>query len=187
MDMNGPLLVFFAHPDDETFTSAGVMAAAIERGIQVTVITATRGEAGGSGIPGLDDAEQLGEVRDRELRDAMRQLGVTDVRWLGYRDSGLNDAAAADHPLAFTSIPVTDVAARLASQLRELRPQVLLTFGPEGLYGHPDHLHAHQAALVAIRLAADPHAPDPNGAASWQTPYLYFTAFPREDMQSMLE
>lgn len=185
--MSGPLVAFFAHPDDETFTSAGVMAAAVERGIPVTVITATRGEAGGSGIPGLDDAEQLGEVRDRELRDAMRQIGVTDVRWLGYRDSGLEDAAAAAHPLAFTRIPVTEVATSLAAHIRELRPEVLLTFGPEGLYGHPDHLHAHQVALEAVHLAAGPHLQDSDGAEPWQTPYLYFTAFPREDMQKMLE
>lgn len=185
--MSGSLVAFFAHPDDETFTSAGVMAAAVERGIPVTVITATRGEAGGSGIPGLDDAERLGEERERELRDAMRQIGVTDVRWLGYRDSGLEDETAAAHPLAFTRIPVADVATILASQIRELRPEVLLAFGPEGLYGHPDHLHAHQVALQAVELAADPHFQDPGGAGPWQTPYLYFTAFPREEMQAMLE
>jgi LmbE family N-acetylglucosaminyl deacetylase len=185
--VSGPLVAFFAHPDDETFTSAGVMAAAVERGIPVTAITATRGEAGGSGIPGLDDAEKLGTVRDQELRDAMRQLGVTDVCWLGYRDSGLEDETAAAHPLAFTRIPVAEVAVRLASQLRELRPDVLLTFGPEGLYGHPDHLHAHEVALQAVQLAADPHFDDPRGAGPWQTPYLYFTAFPREEMQAMLE
>ncbi len=94
---------------------------------------------------------------------------------------------AAAHPLAFTRIPVADVAARLATQLRALRPDVLLTFGPEGLYGHPDHLHAHDVALQAVQLAADPRFADPAGAEPWQTPYLYFTAFPREEMQALLE
>src|SRR4029450_2475339 len=103
--------------------------AAVEHGIPVTVITATRGEAGGSGIPGLDDAERLGVVRERELRDAMHQVGVTDVRWLGYRDSGLEDATASDHPLAFVRVPIEDAAARLATLLRWLRPPVMLTFG----------------------------------------------------------
>ena len=85
------MLTIFAHPDDETFSAAGVMAAAAERGLPVTVISATRGEAGESAIAGLDDPERLGVVRERELREAMRQIGVLDVRLLGHRDSGMAD------------------------------------------------------------------------------------------------
>jgi LmbE family N-acetylglucosaminyl deacetylase len=182
-----PLLAVFAHPDDETFGAAGVMAAAVEHGVPVTVISATRGEAGESSIAGLDDPDQLGVVREQELREAMRQIGVSDVRLLGYRDSGMAGSPSAEDPRAFIRAPVEAVAAELVSHIRSVRPHVVLTFGPEGLYGHPDHLHMHHVALRAIQLAADPSHKDPGGSKPWQTPVLYFAAFPREEMLALLD
>ena len=182
-----PLLAVFAHPDDETFGAAGVMAAAVERGVPVSVISATRGEAGESSIPGLDDPERLGVVRERELREAMRQIGVSDVRLLGYRDSGMAGSPLAEHPLAFVRVPVETAAARLVPHIRSVRPHVILTFGPEGLYGHPDHLHMHHIALSAIQVAADPSHKDRGASEPWQTPVLYFAAFLREDMLALLD
>ncbi len=185
--MIGPLLAFFPHPDDETFTSAGVMAAAVARGIPVTVVSATRGEAGESSIPSLDDPERLGEVREEELREAMRHLGVTDVRFLGHRDSGMEGSAQAEHPRAFVRVPIEVVATSLATLIRDLQPQTVVTFGPEGMYGHPDHLHMHHAAVRAVALAAD--ASHQTGAHSdpWPTPALYFGTFPREEMLKLLD
>jgi LmbE family N-acetylglucosaminyl deacetylase len=183
----GPLLAVFAHPDDETFGAAGVMAAAVERGLPVTVVSATRGEAGESAIPGLDDPERLGVVRERELREAMRQIGVSDVRLLGYRDSGMAGSSFAEHPRAFVRVPVETAAARLAAHIRSVRPHVIVTFGPEGLYGHPDHLHMHHAALRAVQLAADPASKGHATSEPWQTPALYFAAFPREDMLALFD
>jgi N-acetyl-1-D-myo-inositol-2-amino-2-deoxy-alpha-D-glucopyranoside deacetylase len=183
----GPLLALFPHPDDETFSAAGVMAAAVERGVPVTVITATRGEAGESSIAGLDDPERLGVVRERELREAMRQIGVSDVRWLGYRDSGMAGSPSAEHPQAFIRVPVETAAATLVPHIRSLQPQVIITFGAEGLYGHPDHLHMHHVALRAIQLAADPAHKDRATAQPWQTPALYFAAFPREEMLTLFD
>ena len=182
-----PLLAVFAHPDDETFSAAGVMAAATERGVPVTVISATRGEAGESAIADLDDPERLGVVRERELREAMRQIGVSDVRLLDYRDSGMAGSPSAEDPRAFIRAPVETVAAGLASRIRSARPQAILTFGPEGLYGHPDHLHIHHVALRAIQLAADPSQTDGPTSEPWQTPALYFAAFPREDMLALFD
>jgi len=182
-----PLLAIFAHPDDETFGAAGVMAAAAERGVSVTVISATRGEAGESAIAGLDDPERLGVVRERELREAMRQIGVSDVRLLGYRDSGMAGSPSAEDPRAFIRAPIETVAARLASLIRSVRPHTIVTFGPEGLYGHPDHLHMHHVALRAIEIAADPSHKDRADFAPWQTPVLYFAAFPREEMLALLD
>ena len=182
-----PLLALFAHPDDETFSAGGVMAAAVERGVPVTVISATRGEAGESSIPGLDDPERLGVVRERELREAMRQIGVSDVRLLGYRDSGMAGSASAEHPQAFIRVPVDSAAARLVPHIRSVRPHVILTFGAEGLYGHPDHLHMHHVALRAIQIAADPSHKDRAMSEPWQTPVLYFAAFAREDMLALFD
>jgi N-acetyl-1-D-myo-inositol-2-amino-2-deoxy-alpha-D-glucopyranoside deacetylase len=183
----GPLLAVFPHPDDETFSAAGVMAAAIKRGVPVTVISATRGEAGESSIAGLDDPERLGVVRERELREAMRQIGVSDVRLLGYRDSGMAGSPSAEHPLAFTRVPVETAATRLVPHIRSIRPQVILTFGPEGLYGHPDHLHMHHVALRAIQLAADPSHKGRAASEPWQTPALNYAAFPREEMLALFD
>jgi LmbE family N-acetylglucosaminyl deacetylase len=182
-----PLLAIFAHPDDETFGAAGLMAAAVERGVPVTVISATRGEAGESSIAGLDDPEQLGVVREQELREAMRQIGVLDVRLLGYRDSGMAGSPSAEDPRAFIRASVETVASRLASHIRSVRPHAILTFGPEGLYGHPDHLHMHYVALRAIEIAAHPSHQDRDGSEPWQTPVLYFAAFPREEMLALLD
>ncbi len=182
----GPLLAIFPHPDDETFTAGGVMAAAIERGIPVTLLCATRGEAGESSIPSLDDPDKLGAVREQELREAMLHLGVTDVRFLGYRDSGMEGSSEADHERAFVRVPVEDVAAGLASLIRDIRPTAILTYGPDGIYGHPDHLHLHHATVRAVILAADPAFAGPP-ADVWRTPGLYFGTAPREEMQAMLE
>lgn len=182
--MNGPLLAIFAHPDDETFSAAGLMAAAVEAGSTVTVLSATRGEAGQSAIPGLESPAQLGAVREQELGDAMSVLGVSDVRFLDYHDSGL--AAESADPLALTNATIADVAAAIGPYIRELRPQTILTFGPDGIYGHPDHLHIHHAATRAILDAGTPDTSSLGGAA-WQTPALYFATAPREAMMAMIE
>ena len=185
----GSLLAIFPHPDDETFSAAGVMAGAVERGVPVTVISATRGEAGESSIPGLDDPERLGVVRERELRDAMRQLGVTDVRFLAYRDSGMEGSPEAEHPQALVRASVDAVATELVTHIRTVQPHVIITYGQDGLYGHPDHLHLHYAVLRAVESAADPAHTHKGRTMSepWQTGRLYFATAPREDMLAMLE
>ena len=182
----GPLLAFFAHPDDETFCTAGLFAAATERGIPVTVVSATRGEAGESSIPGLSDPASLGAVREEELRDAMRQVGVKDVRFLGYRDSGLGDPESRD-PLAFTRVPVEEAAAMLVSLIRDIRPEVFVTFGRDGMYGHPDHVHAHEIGVQAVKAAGDPSFRSRPALEPWRCQALYFATIPRELMRDLLE
>jgi N-acetyl-1-D-myo-inositol-2-amino-2-deoxy-alpha-D-glucopyranoside deacetylase len=183
----GPILAIFAHPDDETFTTAGVLAAAVERGIPVTVVSATRGEEGESAMPGLDDPDRLGVVRERELRDAMRQIGVTDVRFLGYRDSGMEGSAAAEHPRAFVRIAPEAAAAKLVTLMRAIRPQTVITFAANGIYGHPDHLQAHRVALLAVSAAADSGQKGRAAAEPWRIGSLYFTTFPREEMLAIFD
>jgi len=182
----GPLLLIFAHPDDESFGCAGVMAAATERGIPVALISATRGEAGKTGIPEIDSPEILGVVREQELRAAGAAVGVGDVRFLGYRDSGMAGTRENDDPRAFARAPEEEVVAKLVSHIRAVRPATILTFGPEGIYGHPDHLAAHRAAVAAVRAAGDPAYLPPIGAP-WRPRALYFTAVPRERMLAMLD
>lgn len=182
----GPLLAVFPHPDDETFTTGGVMAAAIERGSPVTLVCATRGEAGESAIPDLDGPEHLGAIREAELREAMRHFGVSDIRLLDYRDSGMEGSPEAQHPQALVQAPLAEVAARIAATIREVRPETVVTFGPDGIYGHPDHLHLSQATTLAVLDAADPSQATLPGSP-WQTPRLYYATAPREDMLRLLD
>lgn len=185
-DPTDALLLIFAHPDDESFGCAGVMAAATERGVPVAMISATRGEAGKTGIAEIDTPEILGVVREQELRAAAAEVGVGDVRFLEYRDSGMAGTPENDDPRAFSRAPEGEVVAKLVSHIRAVRPATVLTFGPEGIYGHPDHLAAHRAAVAAVRAAGDP-AYLPAIGAPWRARALYFSAAPRERMLAMLD
>jgi len=121
------LLAVFAHPDDETFRCGGLLALLAERGVEVNLLTATRGEAGSCGDPPLCEAEELGEVRERELQRACGALGIKPPAFLDYTDGKL------------TEVDEEEVVARIKAIIRELRPQILLTWPADGLSGHPDH------------------------------------------------
>jgi N-acetyl-1-D-myo-inositol-2-amino-2-deoxy-alpha-D-glucopyranoside deacetylase len=157
------ILFVHAHPDDETINNAATMARYAAEGARVTLVTCTRGECGEILVPDLahlaaDREDRLGEHRVLELRDAMKQLGVEDHRFLGepgeYRDSGMMGTADNDRPEAFWQADPDEAAARLAAVIREVRPQVLVTYNEIGGYGHPDHIKAHRIALRAVGLVA---------------------------------
>jgi N-acetyl-1-D-myo-inositol-2-amino-2-deoxy-alpha-D-glucopyranoside deacetylase len=183
--MTATLLAIFPHPDDETFSAGGLMAGARERGDNVILICATRGEAGESSDPSLDTPETLGLAREAELRAAMKFLDVDDVRFLGYRDSGMEGSAEAQNPMAFVQASVDDAAARLAPMIREIRPDTIVTYGEDGVYGHPDHVHLHHVVKQAVTVAAEDGV-DATTTEPWQTPYLYFATAPREDLEELL-
>ncbi|HEU0113144.1 MAG TPA: PIG-L family deacetylase [Thermomicrobiales bacterium] len=180
------LLLIYAHPDDETFSSAGTMAATTAHGHPATLICATRGELGESGALAVADPDLLGAIREQELRRACGAVGVVDVRFLGYRDSGMAGTPANDDPRALMQIPVARLATELAVQIRALAPRIVITFGPDGIYGHPDHLRIHDAAGRAIALAADA-AWEPAAGAPWPIDALYYSTPPREDFVAMLD
>ena len=182
----GPLLFVFAHPDDEAFGTAGVIAAATARDVRVVEISATRGEGGKTGDPRLDTAEILGAVREQELRAAMAAVGVHDVRFLDYRDSGMAGTPDNDDPRAFMRAPEADIVAKLVPHIRAVRPETVVTFGPDGIYGHPDHLAIHRAATAAVHAAADP-AYAPPVFAPWRTPAFYYHTTPRERLLAMAD
>jgi len=144
----------FAHPDDETFSVGGTLARAIALGWRVTAICATRGEVGEI-APGTNATPQtLGAVREQELRDAGAALGVTDVRFLGYRDSGMDGTPENKDVRAYVNAPAAEVIGRLAEIFREDRPAVVFTFDESGIYGHPDHKAIHRHATAAFDLAS---------------------------------
>lgn len=184
--MTATLLAIFPHPDDETFSAGGIMAAARDLGDNVILICATRGEAGESGDPSHDTPETLGQAREAELRAAMKVLNVDDVRFLGYRDSGMEGSAEARNPQAFVQASVEAASARLVPMIRDIRPDTIVTFGEDGVYGHPDHIHLHHVVTRAVLEAGDADWGDASSPAPWQTPYLYFATAPREDLEELL-
>ena len=171
------LLLVHAHPDDESIGQGATMAKYAAEGRGVTLVTCTGGEMGEILVPELehlaaDKEDRLGEHRRGELADAMKALGVTDHRYLGgfgtYRDSGMKwhddgHAIPADdiHENAFWHADLTEAADHLVSVIREVRPQVMVTYDQFGGYGHPDHIQAHRVATYAASLAAVPsYRPD---------------------------
>ncbi|MGW5055086.1 N-acetyl-1-D-myo-inositol-2-amino-2-deoxy-alpha-D-glucopyranoside deacetylase [Actinokineospora sp. NPDC004072] len=153
------LLLVHAHPDDESLWTGGTIARYAAAGVQVTLVTCTLGEEGEI-IPeslaqlGAHAADQLGGYRVAELRAACAALGVSDHRYLGgmgrWRDSGMVDTPANAHPRAFIGGDPDEQAAALAAILADVRPQVVVTYGPDGGYGHPDHIRAHDITVAAL-------------------------------------
>lgn len=159
------LLLVHAHPDDESINNGATMARYAAEGAHVTLVTCTLGEEGEVIPPALahlaaDRDDALGPHRAGELAAAMRELGVTDHRFLGgagrFRDSGMTGTEQNERPGAFWAAPVDEAAAPLVEVIREVRPQVLVTYDPDGGYGHPDHIQTHRVAMRAADLAADP-------------------------------
>lgn len=148
--MSKSVMVIVAHPDDETFGMGGTMAMLAAEGHTVTVVCATRGEVGEISDPALATPEMLGQVREQELRDAMAVLGVTDVRFLDYRDSGMAGTPENDDPRSLAQAEPMEVSMDLTALMQEVYPDVVLTWDPSGGYGHPDHIKVHETATEAF-------------------------------------
>jgi LmbE family N-acetylglucosaminyl deacetylase len=189
-DRPGPppvdLLWILAHPDDETFGSAGTMAWARDRGLRTAYICATRGEAGMIRDSDIATQETLGAIREQELRTAMSLVGLSELRMLGFRDSGMENTVDNDDPRALIQQSEEALVAHLVGHIRDLRPTTVITFGPEGIYGHPDHILVGRVADLAVELAADPtHLPKLH--QPWRVTALYHGAVPREMMLEMAD
>lgn len=171
------LLAVLAHPDDESFGMGGTLALYARRGVAVHLICATRGEAGAMQSDLMEGYASVGERRAAELRCAAGILGLSSVHFLDYRDSGMPGSPDNQHPQALINAPLEQVAGRIAHRMRQLKPQVVITFDPIGGYKHPDHIAIHRATVRAFELAADPAFQDE------QPPYrpqkLYFHVFPK--------
>lgn len=179
------LLAFHAHPDDESISSGGVLASLAADKVPVTVVTATRGEAGE--IHNREDADEvqhrLGEIREAELRAALDVLGVGPPRFLGYRDSGMMGTPENQHPDAFWQADFFEAVGRLVRIIREVRPDVVTAYDPFGGYGHPDHIQVHRVGTAAYWAAADVgRYPASSHGDPWAPSKLYWTTWSRERM-----
>jgi N-acetyl-1-D-myo-inositol-2-amino-2-deoxy-alpha-D-glucopyranoside deacetylase len=179
------ILFVHAHPDDESIGTGATMAHYAATGAHVTLVTCTLGEEGEIYVPELAQleaaqADQLGGYRFTELRAACAALGVSDVRFLGgpgrYRDSGMMGTPANEHPRAFWGAQLDEAAGHLVEIMREVKPQVVVTYDANGFYGHPDHIQAHRVAMRAAQLAGD-DAPKK----------IYWTAMPLSVLKAGIE
>ena len=163
------LLCVLAHPDDESLGMGGTLARYASEGVETYLVTATRGERGrfGNAVerPG---AEVVGKVRENELLAAANELGLKDVAFLDYMDGDLDQ------------VPPTEAIAKIAGHVRRVRPQVVVTFGPEGAYGHPDHIAISQLTTAALVSAADPRYGEGGNGGAHRVSKLYYMAWTKE-------
>ncbi|WP_199044125.1 N-acetyl-1-D-myo-inositol-2-amino-2-deoxy-alpha-D-glucopyranoside deacetylase [Glycomyces salinus] len=186
------IMFVHAHPDDETVSTGATLAHYAARDdAHVTVVTCTLGEEGEVRVPefaqlAAGQADQLGGFRYWEYRHATAALGVEDTHFLGgagrWRDSGMMGLPSNDHPRSFWRADLDEAAGLLVELVRDRRPEVLVTYDPDGFYGHPDHIQAHRVAMRAVDLA---------GRADWRpelgTPHecrkVYWTTMPKSALE----
>ena len=173
-----------AHPDDETINNGATMAKYAAEGVQVTLVTCTRGEEGEVLVESLANLassrdDRLGEHREIELKNAMEYLGIKDFRFLGspnkkWRDSGMIGTAQNERKDVFWQADLTEAAQELVKIILEIKPQVLITYDEFGGYGHPDHIKANQVAMLAAELASN---------QGWKISKIYWNTMPKSVIQ----
>jgi LmbE family N-acetylglucosaminyl deacetylase len=177
-NMTKTLLAVLAHPDDESFGLGGTLALYSRKGYDVYYVCATRGEAGTVDEEYLKGFKDTAEMRTNELLRAAKELGLKEVFFLGYRDSGMPGMEDNQHPNAQINAPVEEVAAKVVKYIRELKPDIVLTFDPIGGYKHPDHIHIHKATVLAF-TNADNSSFHPEAGAPFKSQALYYQIFPK--------
>jgi N-acetyl-1-D-myo-inositol-2-amino-2-deoxy-alpha-D-glucopyranoside deacetylase/mycothiol S-conjugate amidase len=182
MNETRTLIFIGAHPDDESFGLGGTLAFYAQQGVRVYYVCATRGEAGTIDPEMMKGYTDPGDLRWAELKCAAQILGLKDLIYLGYRDSGMPGAPENKHPNALVNAPMNEVVEKIVKVIRELHPEVVITFDPIGGYRHPDHIAIHNAAVKAFSAAADPSQYPKTGPA-FQPSKLYFGVFPHRLMR----
>lgn len=162
---NPCLLAIFAHPDDECLTAAGTLKAVKENGLETVVISLTRGEQGSIAAPELATRETLGTVRESELRAACEKLDVTTVECFDYPDGSLAWSEA------------KEIENVLSDRIKHWQPQIIITFGADGLYWHPDHIAVHELTKSALYLLRNEDF----------SPAVYYAAYPAGRMSELAQ
>jgi LmbE family N-acetylglucosaminyl deacetylase len=175
------VLACYAHPDDEQGIT-GFLRRSVLAGLRTGLICATRGEVGEIADPALATKETLGAVREQELRDAAAVIGIGDLWFLDYRDSGMRGTAENADPRAFVNAEANEAIARIVGIVRKFRPTIMITFDQSGGYGHPDHIAIHEWATRAFHAAGDA-AQYPEAGAPFTPQRLYYASIPRTMIQ----
>ena len=169
------ILSVLAHPDDEAFGMGGTLALYAMRGVEVYLACATLGEAGDIPPDFLQSSSSSAALRESELDCSANVLALKQVFKLGFRDSGMEGSPDNHHPDALVARPMEEVVERIAAVMRQVRPQVVLTFDPVGGYFHPDHIRVHQATVLAFdRVRQELQATDPQVLSR-----LYYHTMPK--------
>ena len=184
--MSKRALFVHAHPDDETINNGVTMAKYAEQGYEVALVTCTRGEEGEILVPELavaasDREDRLAEIREVELANALRALGVDRHWFLGspnrqFRDSGMMGMPQNSRSDVFWNADVSEAAELLAQYIIDFKPHVMITYDEFGGYGHPDHIKAHKVAMRASELAAEKNF---GKGELWDIPKIYWNIMPR--------
>ena len=194
------MLTVHAHPDDEASKGAPTLAMYAQQGVRTVLVCCTGGEEGDLQNPGLRDPGQpfhgltpeqeralLAEVRPGELARSAEVIGFHHVEMLGYRDSGMPDSPANEHPDCFHAAPLDEAAARLVAVIRRERPQVIITYGDDQKgYPHPDHVTVHEISVRAFDRAADDEW-YPEFGEPWQPLKMYYSAWTRARITAIHE
>src|SRR5512138_1137478 len=180
--MTKAILAVLAHPDDESFGTGGTLALYSQKGYDTYYVCATRGEVGTVDEEHLAGFKDTAELRTDELNRAAKILGLKGVFFLGYRDSGMPGMEENKHPDAQINHSIDEVAGKVVKYIRELKPAVVLTFDPIGGYKHPDHIHIHNATVLAFEKADDASF-HPEAGAPFKPRALYFQVFPRRALK----
>lgn len=179
---NKTMLIVLAHPDDESFGMGGTIAHYANRGVDVHLVCATRGEAGTVDPEYMQGYNSIAELREAELMCAAKTLGMKSVSFLEYRDSGMVGSADNQNPAALVQAPLEQVTERIVGHIRRLKPQVVVTFDPVGGYHHPDHIHVHKATMQAFAAAGDA-SQFPKAGATYAPAKLFYSALNRRRLR----
>lgn len=171
--MTRRLLISYAHPDDESFGLGGLISRYVAEGVEVSLICATNGDVGTVKPEFLEGYNSVAELRLAELDCAAEKLRLEHVVKLGYRDSGMMGSETSNDPACLWQAPVEDVTRRVVEVIRDLKPQVVVTFNQYGGYGHPDHIAIQRATTQAFPLAGD--ANYITGQAPYAPQKLYYS------------
>lgn len=194
------LLTVHAHPDDEASKGAPTLAKYHAEGVRTILVCCTNGEEGelqnpslrepGQPFHGLSPEEEqakLVEVRPGELAESARIIGFDEVVMLGYRDSGMPESAANEHPDSFHQADIDEATGRLVAAVRRTRPQVIITYGDDQrVYPHPDHLRVHDISVLAFDRAGDPDW-YPDAGEPFQPSKLYYATWSKARLVAMHE
>jgi N-acetyl-1-D-myo-inositol-2-amino-2-deoxy-alpha-D-glucopyranoside deacetylase len=186
MDKPRTLLMTGAHPDDESFGPGSTLAQYAAAGVKVYYVCGTRGEVGEVTPELMKGYVSVADLRTHELQCAAGALGLSEVIYLNYRDSGMAGSEHNNHPQALAAAPVEEVAGRIVAAIRRLKPQVVITSDPAGGYHHPDHIAIHKATVKAFHTAGD-IAQYPETGEPFQPQKLYYTVHSHRWLKFMIK
>ena len=183
--MTKTILAVLAHPDDESFGLGGTLALYASKGYDTYLVCATRGEVGTVDEEHMNGFKDIAELRTAELQRAAKILKLKEFFLLGYRDSGMPGTEENKHPDAQINHSIDEVAGKVVKYIRELKPDIVITFDPIGGYKHPDHIHIHKATVLAFEKADDASF-HPESGSPFKPRALYYQVFPRQILRLMV-